>query len=326
MSFNNKELPLISVIVPVYMVEQYIVRCLESILSQTYRNIEIILIDDGSTDSSGSICDRYKRSDDRITVIHKTNEGLAEARNCGIDLCTGNYISFIDSDDFVSEFYIENLYKTIKSVDGDIASSWFKVFHVNDSLIEAKKVSQNDIVNIDKLEYFERMLYQDMGVETGAWGKLFKRELIKEIRFPKGKMYEDIPFIYRVVDKSSNIGLIPNVDYYYVQRETSIINQKFVPQKMDAIYYTQEFRKYIYDKYPQISNAADCRLFSQACSVLFKGGKNEYTEYQKELWDIIKQLRKTILKDPKARKKAKYAALISYFGLGITRKIYSLSQ
>ena len=187
--------PLISVIVPIYNVEQYLPRCIESILNQTYKNLEVILVDDGATDHCGSICDVYKEKDCRVRVIHKSNGGLSDARNAGLDRMTGEYVTCIDSDDFVSPFFVENLWLALEENHCDIASSWFIEYHNGQIVPAGKVVDAQEVEVLAKNEYFERLLYQD-GVEVSAWGKLYKSSLYQNVRYPVGKLYEDIPTTY----------------------------------------------------------------------------------------------------------------------------------
>ena len=205
---------LISIIVPVYNVEKYISRCVESLIGQSYKNIEIILVDDGSTDESGMICEQYANKDNRIKVIHKKNGGLSDARNVAIPLSKGEYISFVDSDDWVSKFYIENLYNAITKNYSDIAMSWFE------NVFEDRNIASKPVNILEKYQCMnvemclKKMLYQD-NIETSAWGKLYKRQIIEKLRYPVGKLYEDIPVTYSAITLSSKIVVIKNIDYYY---------------------------------------------------------------------------------------------------------------
>ena len=192
--------PLISVIIPIYNVEQYLKRCVESLRHQTYSNLEIILVDDGSPDSCGKICDDYQKADNRIKVIHKKNGGLSDARNVGIGMAQGEYITCIDSDDFVSPFFIENLWVAIEKSKCEIATSWFIDYYEGDNIPETKKMNIKDITVLSKEEFYKKLLYQD-GVEVSAWGKLYKASLFQGVKYPVGKLYEDIPTTYLLIEK-----------------------------------------------------------------------------------------------------------------------------
>ena len=317
--------PLISVIVPVYNVEKYLSRCVESILNQTYKNLEIILIDDGATDYCGKICDAYKKKDYRIKVIHKTNGGLSDARNAGLDQMTGEYVTCIDSDDFVSPFFISNLWIALDTNQCDIASSWFVEYYNGQALPAVQKLNTKNIQVFSRKEFFEKLLYQD-GVEVSAWGKLYKRELYQNIRYPVGKLYEDIPTTYQLVEKANKIAVIPNVDYYYFQRENSIAKAKFSIRKMDAIDHMHIFGRFIEENYPSLKKAFNCRYFSTVCNILFQIDTLEFQEQKDELWNEIKKYRFDVLQNQYARKKSRMAAIISYGGYGVMKKIYEWNE
>lgn len=172
------EQPLISIIVPVYKVEKYLKRCVDSILTQTYQNMEIILVDDGSPDNCGAICDRYKKTDNRVVVIHKRNGGLSDARNTAIPLAKGEYISFIDSDDWISSYYVEHLYEAVAKCDADIGISWFENIFEGKALQSKPEEPLSNYECLTAEECLKKLLYQN-GVEVCAWGKLYKTALIK---------------------------------------------------------------------------------------------------------------------------------------------------
>ena len=201
------EQPLISIIVPVYKVEKYLKRCVDSILTQTYQNMEVILVDDGSPDKCGAICDRYRETDNRVVVIHKKNGGLSDARNAAIPLAKGEYISFIDSDDWISSYYVEHLYKAVAKCDADIGISWFENVFEGKALQSKTEEPLSNYECLTAEECLKKLLYQN-GVEVCAWGKLYKTSLIKDLRYPVGKLYEDIPVTYEAVKRSKKIAVI----------------------------------------------------------------------------------------------------------------------
>lgn len=233
---------LISVIIPVYNVEKYVNRCVESVLNQTYKNLEIILVDDGSTDNSGKICDNYSKKDKRVRVIHKKNGGLSDARNAGIDIESGKIISFIDSDDFVELNFIEKLYGWMKNSNADISCCSFDLYFENSNkyvLQNFSKIEQKYNKN-DALKYFCIQGY--FGV--GTWNKLYKASLFKEIRFPIGKICEDWRTIYKVIEKTKTIYYNSLPLYHYRQRENSITKSKKIQyDAIDAINEVIEYFK-----------------------------------------------------------------------------------
>lgn len=251
------EKPLISIIVPVYKVEKYLKRCVDSILTQTYQNMEVILVDDGSPDNCGAICDRYKETDNRVVVIHKKNGGLSDARNAAIPLAKGEYISFIDSDDWVSSYYVEHLYEAVAKCDADIGISWFENVFEEKALQSKPEEPLSNYECLTAEECLKKLLYQN-GVEVCAWGKLYKTSLIKHLRYPVGKLYEDIPVTYEAVKRSKKIAVIGNVDYYYFQRTDSIQNIAFNVRKMDGIEHCYNMMKAVEADFPKLKNAAEC--------------------------------------------------------------------
>lgn len=217
---------LISVIVPVYNVENYLHECLGSILRQTYQNLDIILVNDGSTDRSGQICDDYAAKDSRIRVIHQENGGLSKARNVGIAAARGAYLTLVDSDDGIHEPFIETLYDQLIAHQADMAISNYYKYDERDGKFYFHNLNQDDLVEL--LSPQECIDYQCgikdyVGVSTiTAWGKLFKKSLFDGVRFPVGRLMEDEMTIHKLYLKSDKIVFINKNYYLYRIRETSI--------------------------------------------------------------------------------------------------------
>lgn len=318
---NRNNSPLISVIVPIFNVELYLKRCVDSIINQTYTNLEILLIDDGSTDESPCICDQYASEDYRIKVVHKANGGLSDARNAGLDIMKGEYVTCIDSDDFVSPYYVENLYDALITTNCDMACSWFVDYYEGDIEPLYRKLDIKEVVKLNRVESYRKMLYQD-GIEVSACSKLYKSKSFENIRFPKGKLYEDVATTYKLIERAESVAVIPNVDYCYFQRIGSIAKAKFNMRKLDAIVHMGELKDFIIENYPELNKAACCRYFSTVCNIFFLILDNEYSKEQEQLWHEIKKYRGKVLLDKNGRKKARIAALLSYFGVNVMRFIY----
>lgn len=316
---------IISVIVPVYKVEKYLKRCVDSILAQTYHNMEVILVDDGSPDNCGKICDQYAAQDSRIRVIHKENGGLSDARNVAIPLAKGDYIGFIDSDDWVSPYYVEHLYKAVAKCDADMGISWFENVFEGKNLQSKPEEELTRYESLTVEECLKKMLYQN-GVEFSAWGKLYKTEIFQDLRYPVGKLYEDIPVTYEAVKRSKKISVIGNVDYFYFQRADSIQNNAFNVRKMDGIEHCQNMMKAVEMDFPKLKSAAECRYFSTVCNILFQIKDDEHEPARQVLWNEVLKYRKDVLLNAEARKKARLAAAASYMGYKMLAFAYQKNQ
>lgn len=243
----------VSIVVPVYNVEKYISGCLDSILVQSYGNIEVIVVDDGSKDGSGAICDRYGERDHRVKVLHKKNGGLSDARNYGLRECTGEYIAFIDSDDYVSEFYIENLLNAAQKHDADISTCKLRLTDVEmkdctelaqrrsvqvlmtESGRKCQEVFLHSIINV--MECKES--WEDSLIRSNVCDKLFKRSLYRGVLFPIGKKAEDLWVIYGLLGRANMVVVTDAQDYYYYQRPGSIMHS------VEAEITTTEIEAYI---------------------------------------------------------------------------------
>lgn len=224
----------VSIIVPVYKVEKYLDKCIESIISQTYKDLEIILVDDGSPDNCGGICDEYATKDSRIRVIHKENGGLSDARNAGLNIATGEYIMFVDSDDYITENMVEILYNKIQSDKSDMAVCSYEWVdevgeaieeHIGESPVENECISSYDIL--------EKLCGNKGWYYVIASAKLYKKSLFEDIRFPKGKVHEDAFIIHRIMDKCDKISCVEDLMYKYVQRTDSIMGKGISIKRLD---------------------------------------------------------------------------------------------
>ena len=313
---------LISIIIPVYNVAEYLCECLDSVLAQSYRNLEIILVDDGSTDKSGEICDGYSQQDNRIKIIHQKNSGLSAARNTGIDTATGEFLFFIDSDDIIHHKCIETLYTNLYNNNADISSVELQRFKTIDNFSD--KVVDGQLFLSDGEESCRKILYQKT-LDNSACAKLFKRQLFSNTRFPLGTLYEDlalIPIIYlnatRAVHQSVSL-------YFYRQRENSII-ETFTMKRTDVLNITDNLVDLMTLSHPQLLPAAKDRKFSANMNILWlmttTGIRDKKIEQR--CWQNIKSLRTASLTNPNVRLKNKIGALTSFFGLSFLKQSLSL--
>ena len=241
----------ISVIVPVYNVEDYLEECIESILGQTYKNLEIILVDDGSTDNSSKICDTYEKKDNRIKVIHKENGGLSSARNNGLKHITGDYISFVDSDDFINKTMYEKLYMAIKQYDADVVKSNFA--NVKDGkVVETKSTGESKLYNREEamLNYMKTPYKYNKHFKVVVWDALYKRELFDGIQFPEGLLYEDGYVTPKVIFKSKRLVHLDESLYYYRINDKGIMSQGMTQKSLKSIDDCKEAHLLVKDEIP----------------------------------------------------------------------------
>ena len=221
----------VSIIVPVYQVDRFLRKNLETLIAQRMKDIELILVDDGSTDGSGSICDEFALKDDRIRVIHKKNNGLSSARNVGLKVAKGKYVAFVDSDDWVSDEYVSLMYETCEKYEADICQCGF--FEVISDDINIKDTGGHP-------EIYSSIEYAYAQASLLSWdcviccNKLYKRSLFDGISFPEGKIHEDEYVTYKVAYKAKRIAVLPTRLYYYRQRAGSIVNQRYSYKRLDA--------------------------------------------------------------------------------------------
>jgi len=303
----NKKL--ISIIIPVYNVENYLIKCLESIINQTYKDIEIILVDDGATDSSGEICDLYKAKDKRISVFHKKNGGLSDARNFGLDRCTGEYITFLDSDDYVDESYIEKMYVNLLETESDISICNFeKVYDDDFKSKEEKSVSRTLYLKYEALErLFDREVCAQFVV---AWGKLYKKELFKTIRFPLGKIHEDEFTTYKVLHGAKKIVYTDEKLVYYIQRGDSIIGQGFnLKAKKDLEKaYLEQIDFYKKENHYEFCKKTKVKLYDLYFELVNNTTGEEQADFLKKLKNLLLELKKL-----ETTFKVKYKILKKYY-------------
>ena len=242
-------MPTISVIVPVYKVEPYIRKCVDSILGQTFSDIQVILVDDGSPDQCGKICDEYAKQDNRVEVIHKENGGLSDARNVGIKKVSGDYIIFVDSDDWLHRDMIKILADIRMETNADIVECKAKKVteYVKDDSINFKEIN---IRQFSSREALEALIDENILKQT-VWNKLYKKDVIDCIQFEYGKYHEDEFWTYQVLARAEKIIFVDIELYYYFQRNDSIMGQAFSLNRLDAIegrYRRLEFLKRYYNE------------------------------------------------------------------------------
>ena len=242
---------LVTIIIPVFNVERYIVECLESVVCQSYNNIEIIIINDGSTDNSLSVCERYARMDSRIALYSKENGGLSEARNYGLDRANGEFIMFLDSDDYLSRNCVESMVNSILETKADIVSGRVRRFVNPDDFLYDNGSIFSEVLN--KHDAMREML-QEGKTNTMACAKLYRSELFDTVRFCVGKYHEDIYIMHILFDRIHSLSIIGDVVYYYRLNSNSISEGVFTVRRKDAVYAERERLDFVQKYYPEFIN------------------------------------------------------------------------
>ena len=246
-------LPKVSVIVPIYKVENYLNRCVDSILNKTYKNIEVILVDDGSPDKCGEISDSYAINDSRVKSLHKENGGLSDARNYGMRYLTGEYVVFVDSDDWIKEEMIETLVGLAMDLKADIVQSGFYYVYETYLLYDDRYYSEDMLpIQLNKNELMREIVINER-VKNFAWGKLYKTNLIKDLYFEKGVLFEDVFWAHKVMDRVDKYVICHKPMCYYLQRNDSIVST-YTVKNLDIIKGLKERHKFIEENYKELIN------------------------------------------------------------------------
>lgn len=311
--------PLVSVIVPIYNVEKYLKNCLDSLASQTYPNLEFILIDDGSKDSSGEIADAYAGKDLRFRVYHQVNAGLSAARNKGIELARGTYLTFVDSDDTVTPDYVEFMYELLATHDFQAKLAMCSFNNVYLTTGAVKDLGNGEITTITGKQAIEMMCYHDL-VDTCAYAKLGHRDLYENVRFPVGKLFEDIGTTYKLFAQCDKIecGFLPK--YNYILRADSITTSKFSLKKLDLLEMTDEMANFVNEHYPDLKKATLRRQVYSRFSVLNQMLENDVASDKRvEIIAFLNQHKRSVLSDKKTPKRDRIAYLMLSLGLPVYR-------
>ncbi|MDU3191564.1 glycosyltransferase [Veillonella parvula] len=312
--------PLLSIIVPIYNVEQYLDRCIQSILNQTYQNLEIILVDDGATDCSGAIADSYAAKDKRIKVFHKENGGLSDARNYGLEHVTGDYILFIDSDDFIVNIMCERLITVASSNNADIVSCNYYIYRGDDDISIHTMSVQDDkrtFTGMDMLRYY--LLKTEPFDLNVVWNKIFKLDLfngVEPVRFPKGRVQEDNFTIFRLFLNANSIVTVNEPLYYYVQRAGSIManfTRRFMIDTIESHMYMSDYlmnhcssvknelQLYLLNSYVELSRRVCANKCKKECNDLLIQYKHYVLDHTADtshnpLWKCKQYIKRLLVK------------------------------
>lgn len=308
--------PLISVIVPCYNVEKYLNKCVDSILKQTYSNFELILVDDGSLDNTSDICDYYGQVDNRVRVLHKVNGGQSDARNSALDIMQGEYVTFVDSDDWIDEDYLGYLYTLMSKYESDIVVA--SAYRILDGNLLNSNIKENIVKKVSSLYAVENMLYQKE-ITAGPCAKLFKSSYFATIRFPIGIVFEDLATTYRLYLKAKTIVYSNRCIYSYLYRSDSTEGCSFSEKKyksaMFVVKQIETDQSLFYAK-----RAVKSRTFSLLFRIYLS---MPYSDKRKqEVWRVLCSKRFDVMIDRNARVKNRMAAFLSYFGEKIVHLVY----
>lgn len=240
---------LISVIIPAYNVEKYISKCIESVIGQSHKDLELIIVDDGSTDGTGNIIDEYALRDARVRVIHKDNAGVAEARNTALDAVSGSMIAFADADDYMEPDMLKHLYDQMTRNKADMVSCGY--YEEYSGRTELKRMGEGTAI-LNKNEAYEDFFKMSGRIGSGCWNKLIRSEVLKDIRYKGYTMGEDVELLSRVLDRCGRVVCLDYAGYHYVHRDDSATQLVFRPANMDIISVVSEMADYIRENHPEL--------------------------------------------------------------------------
>ncbi len=310
---------LITVIIPVYNVEKYLARCVDSIRKQTYSHLEILLVDDGSTDSSGALCDTLAAEDERIRVIHQENGGVSKARNTGIANAKGKYLAFMDSDDYAELDIISYLYGLVQKFHCPMALCGYTV------VTHGKEFKRGDgsEFTLSAHDAIESTLYHRDPINISFWGKLFERRLFQGVKCPEGKLFEDVGTLYKLYMASETIACGLQSKYYYFIRENSITTGSFSPAKLDMLEMTDQMGRDVCKAYPDLEKGVLRRRvyarFSTLNKMILRGGGDSFAAERKEIINFIKENAFSVLLDSNAPRRDK----IGIMSLLLSSRLYA---
>ncbi|MBO7370568.1 MAG: glycosyltransferase, partial [Campylobacter sp.] len=290
------ENPLISVIIPVYNVENFLPDCLNSVISQTYTNLEIILVDDGSSDKSGEICDEFAKNDTRIKVLHQKNSGQAVARNNALGIMQGEYLSFVDSDDIIDENYIQILFDLIKKYNTKISMAGYKEFSKNEQIqsYKAENLQNNDEKLLEPKDIFIGSCIGEPYYLTAVWRCLFHRDIFANLRFPSGEIHEDVAIWFEIFDNAKKIISSQKKIYFWRCNFNSTVRKKIDDKFFIIIKNTEKFTSKFEQKYPQYAKFARYKICLTMLVVAEKILQPQNEKYKFKITEFHKFIKKNL--------------------------------
>ncbi len=306
---------MVSVIVPVYAVEKWLPACVNSLVKQTYPDLEIILVDDGSPDRCPEICEEWAKRDKRIRVVHKQNGGLASARNEGMDVMTGDLFMFVDSDDYIDEDAVACMVEGFENTDADIVCCGVRKVFPDTGATEPDRYAPGEYRQEEAIKH---LLLWDGVVRSYAWGKLYRTDLAGEIRFIEELKYgEDTPFVYKAFSRSGRICQLPDEKYNYLQRADSLVGNTYAHRKLFTIKAAQIVSEHCKQDFPELSDCADYHV-AMDCYFVLRGlilarAEKKYPEDLHFLRDTMKQYPARLIARKSSWKRGIFYGVSRYF-------------
>ncbi len=304
--------PKISIIVPAYRVEKYLPACIDSVLAQTFANWELLLIDDGSPDNCGAICDSYANRDERIKVIHQQNAGVSAARNAGLEAHTGSLLTFLDGDDMITPIYLQRLFEVMKQTGCDISGCGEATFS---DIPDLSTPVRQQPEQYSGQQAYELMLYQTGKLTSSVWGKLYRSTLWDSVRYTPGLWYEDLEVSARIFLRAHTIAYTPEKLYLYRQHGGSFLHT-FRPERLHVLRAVKGVADEVESRCPALLPAAYDRMLSANLNMIGLMAVNGYKDADTEnaCWQTVKKLRRNTLFNGKARARNRITALLTYVG------------
>lgn len=310
----NEERPLVSVVVPVYNIETLVEPCVRSILRQSYAELDIVLVDDGSTDGSRSICETIAQTDRRVRVLAKENGGLSDARNHGIRNARGTLITCVDGDDMVTPDYVLSLVRPLLRSEADLSSIGF--LRVVEGYIDTRQPeAPGEYRILSRLDALERLFLQ-IGLTTSAWGKMYRRSAFDGIEYPVGSIHEDLPVTYKLVSRARAVAVVDAVGYLYVQRRGSITGSANYDRRIEAVQFAEDAVNFCRATEPELLGAAKTRVLMECAYIVSQVPRiAQLRELEPVIAQTFRKYRRDVFRYVGVPRMQKLTALSTYAGL-----------
>ena len=314
---------LVSILLPIYNMHKYLPDCMETLLNQTYEDIEIVLVDDGSCEECAQLCDSYKEKDHRVVVYHKTNGGISDARNFGVAKAKGEYITFVDPDDYVDRDYLMYLMNLMEKYHTKMAICQHRVVFKNGKCEDFGKDIADEVITNEAC--IERLLYHN-DIDTACWAKVYHRSLFQNIEYPVGKLFEDMGTTYKLMLLCDQIAVGHESKYSYRVHSNSIVPSDFKTTKFHLLEMTDNCAKDVTELYPSLAIAAERRqVYARLSTINQMAHTNKYPEKLNEMISFVKEHKNSVLKNSKAPKRDTVAVLLLMINYSLYKNCWAFS-